>query len=344
MSNRRSGTIIAIVLTVSAVGFGYSGGAGTESSPYQLNTPADWLQLMSTPADWDKHFILTASLDLNGMALTPVGSGSTAHSAFVGSLNGNGYVIRRVSMDIPSEDNVGLFGVLSGRVWNLVLEDVTITGRHWVGGLAGRLSNAVVEDIFVTGTIVSTGNYAGGLCGSAVNVALNRCASFGTVNGNNYTGGLVGYIQNNYLKACYSQSAVQGGINVGGLVGVADSPFSMRHCYSAGSVSGTSAVGGLLGFQNGSGSWEGCFWDVQASGQTASAAGTGLTTAQMKRPWVYAAADWRLEEWGIAPEQTYPFLRRVPASDLNYSGRVDLEDLELFAQQWLLSVPFPEDL
>lgn len=299
---------------------------------------------MNTPADWSKHFILTASLDLSGIALTPVGTSML--NPFSGSLNGNGYVIRNATIDLPSTDNVGLFGVTSARIRNLVLENVSVRGCYWVGGLAARILNTTCEDVYVTGTITSIGNYAGGLAGSVSYVDLNKCASFGQVNGHTYTGGLFGAVSSTIsIRSCYSQSSVQGDQKVGGLIGsIFAGNCSLRHCYSSGSVSGISEVGGLVGNVETSVSWEGCFWDIQASGQTSSPVGVGLSTAEMKRPQVYADADWRLEDWGIAPEQTYPFLRRVPASDLNYSGSVDLEDLEFFASQWLSTVPFPQDL
>jgi len=43
----------------------YSGGSGTPDDPYQIATAADLIALGGTPEDYDKHFILTADIDLD---------------------------------------------------------------------------------------------------------------------------------------------------------------------------------------------------------------------------------------------------------------------------------------
>ena len=43
----------------------YSGGHGTSADPYQIATAADLIALGETPTDYDKHFILTADIDLD---------------------------------------------------------------------------------------------------------------------------------------------------------------------------------------------------------------------------------------------------------------------------------------
>jgi len=43
----------------------YSGGSGTADDPYQIATAADLIALGETPDDYDKHFILTADIDLD---------------------------------------------------------------------------------------------------------------------------------------------------------------------------------------------------------------------------------------------------------------------------------------
>jgi len=83
-----------------------------------------------------------------------------------------------------------------------------------------------------------------------------------------------GSITTNYITG-----KVSGNENVGGLVG--SNPGNLSNCYSTCMVSGTGArVGGLVGSGGGSKS----FWDIETSGQTTSAGGTGLTTAEMMDP------------------------------------------------------------
>ena len=72
-------TVILIVLFLSLASYGgtYSGGDGNDVSPYQINEPSDWLELMADANDWDKHFILTSDIDMEGIEMTPVGNEST---------------------------------------------------------------------------------------------------------------------------------------------------------------------------------------------------------------------------------------------------------------------------
>jgi hypothetical protein len=43
----------------------YGGGSGTAQDPYQIATAADLILLGDSPEDYDKHFVLTADIDLD---------------------------------------------------------------------------------------------------------------------------------------------------------------------------------------------------------------------------------------------------------------------------------------
>jgi len=71
---------------------GYSGGSGTEADPYQISIISDWQQLMDSNDDWGKHFILTADLDLQGVAMVPVGN---YEQHFTGVFDGNSHTFSK---------------------------------------------------------------------------------------------------------------------------------------------------------------------------------------------------------------------------------------------------------
>jgi len=54
--------VLTIVATATAK---YGGGTGEPNDPYQIATAADLIALGETPEDYDKHFILTADIDLD---------------------------------------------------------------------------------------------------------------------------------------------------------------------------------------------------------------------------------------------------------------------------------------
>lgn len=92
--------------------------------------------------------------------------------------------------------------------------------------------------------------------------------------------GLFGYSTGEISNLGLEAVDVHGtGDNVGGLVGI--NWGNITTSYSAGAVSGNDAVGGLVGNDN-EGNIAMSFWDIQTSGQITSAAGTGLTTAEMQ--------------------------------------------------------------
>lgn len=43
----------------------YGGGSGTAEDPYQIATAQDLILLGESPDDYDKHFVLTADIDLD---------------------------------------------------------------------------------------------------------------------------------------------------------------------------------------------------------------------------------------------------------------------------------------
>ncbi len=61
--------IIPFLIAVCLVSFPaqaqYSGGTGDPNDPYQIATAEDLIALGETPEDYDKHFILTADIDLD---------------------------------------------------------------------------------------------------------------------------------------------------------------------------------------------------------------------------------------------------------------------------------------
>jgi hypothetical protein len=109
----------------------------------------------------------------------------------------------------------------------------------------------------------------------------------------------------------------------------------VTNCYSTGAVSGKGGVGGLVG-RNYGGVVTGCLWDSQTSGQATSVAGTGLTTAEMQTAKTFLDAGWDfVNVWGIGENQTYPYLRKYSAADINQDATVNFLDLAVLAESWL---------
>jgi len=215
----------------------YSGGSGTADDPYQIATAADLIALGETPEDYDKHFVLTADIDLDpnlpgrkvfDRAVVAADANDTEDgfqgTAFSGVFEGNGHRISHLT--IRGEDFVGLFGLLG-----------------WWDAPGGEVKNLGMVDAHTVGSGRSVGALAAYNCGS-----MSRCYNTGAVNGGSHVGGLVG-VNGGTIADCYSTGAVSGEGPIGGLVG--NNGGTIADCYNTGAVSGEGFIGGLVGHNYG---------------------------------------------------------------------------------------------
>ena len=66
---------------------------------------------------------------------------------------------------------------------------------------------------------------------------------------------------------------------------------------------------------------------------------TGETTTNMQTMNTFVLAGWDfINVWNIGENQTYPFLRKYLAGDINYDGKTDFMDFAILAENWLLGL------
>ncbi len=235
-----------------------------------IKTADDLNAIRYTPG----RYILMNDIDLSGYNWEPI--------SFNGTFNGNGYVIKNLTINKPSQNNVGLFSSIIGSVYNLGLEKVNVTGNNTVGALVANLTSGMITNCYVTGS-VSGNNNVGGLEGAApLACGLNYCYSTANVTGNSSVGGLVGGGNSGYIQNSYATGRVEGNTYVGGLVGSANGVYN---CYSTGKVTGTTNVGGVIG-SVGTNTYSNVYWNTESSGQSIGLGiGTdntiGVTTAEL---------------------------------------------------------------
>jgi hypothetical protein len=184
-------------------------------------------------------------------------------------------------------------------VWNTVssgsnpvrgTRDITLnasgTGSQ-VGGLVGR-NEGTIQRVYGDMTVNATGySDVGGIAGANVSggqIANSYFLSMSASDNTQIIGGGRG---------------ISGANFVGGLVGIHASG-SIVNSYAAASVNGSGTqVGGLIGHNGVGAVVTASFWDMDVSGapQT-SAAGTGLTTAQMMDRNTFLNAGWDLSNVG----------------------------------------------
>ena len=227
-------TLLICLLTLPA-NAKYSGGTGAPNDPYQIATAADLIALGETPEDYDKHFILTADIDLD-----PNLPGRKVFDKAV------------IAPDTdPADDwfqGVPFTGVFDGN--DRTISHLTIAGRDYVGlfgwlGPGATISNLALQAADVKGS----GSYVAGLVGLNQGGSITVSYGTGTVGGAGWVGGLVGE-NHGSISASFSSATVRGEYSVGGLTG--DNRGSLDTSRATGAVSGEYAVGGLVGYNYGS--------------------------------------------------------------------------------------------
>jgi len=253
-------SLVLVFLCIHAcprLAWAYSGGTGTPSNPYQIATVADWQQFMNGNW-WYRYYILTADIDLQGITVTPIGNSS---QGFCGEFNGNGHVIRNVTINMPASTHVGLFGDFwDGAITNLGVESISVTGGYATGGLVGAVMGGDVTNCYTNGSVQGTSSGVGGLIGgiwAGSNSTVSFCHSEASVSGTYDIGGLIGGdAGNSQISNCHASGSVACSNNGGGLLATATGDVSS--CYATGSVTGTAGLGGLIGLAPG-GSVTNCY-------------------------------------------------------------------------------------
>jgi hypothetical protein len=223
----------------------FQSGTGTSNDPYIIAT-GDQLAYLATLVNAGNatynsssvYYKLTADIDLNNKAWTPIGLDETGKK-FKAKFDGDSHTISNLYANLPNQDYVGLFGELEspGVIKNVTVKNVNISALSMIGAVVGYAYTGTVENCHVTGKINLDANYykVGGLTGGGY-ATIKNCSVTGAADYDNK-------IVATYLRADYE------GDNVGGLAGfIGEGTTAISGCsVSNVTVSGTRKVGGLIG-------------------------------------------------------------------------------------------------
>ncbi|MDR1183422.1 MAG: FIVAR domain-containing protein, partial [Coriobacteriales bacterium] len=215
-------------------------GEGTEAEPYLIADVAQFQKMdrLINSADpsvrdayRDKHYELTADIDMDGASWVPLG-GTAVATAFTGVFDGNGKTISNLA--VSGTMNVALFGYISGAtIKDLTLEDYDIQGTsYYTAGIAAM---------------------------AAANSTIKDCKLSGTISGPSYVGGIAAYVNGGItIKGCSIEGTVKGvvqgtlsGDEIGGIVAWAQGPEAtpvvIEDCTVLADVTGGgTGVGGIV--------------------------------------------------------------------------------------------------
>lgn len=148
----------------------------------------------------------------------PIGNNS---NLFSGTFEGNGYIINNLYINRTGDDYVGLFGKNAGQVKGIILKNITVNGKEYVGGIAGMNyeSNAVIKSVQVENGNISGTNMLGLIAGYTYFAPLSGIASGNIIGTGDYIGGIVGYANYGTVKGVYQGGTIEGNSNISRILG-----------------------------------------------------------------------------------------------------------------------------
>ncbi len=227
----------------------YSGNLKQENGYYLLTSETELMDVSYFGRRDGTKFKLTKDLDM------------TKHPNFMipdfkGEFDGNGHTISNVSINCPEISPVGLFQAISGgKIYNLKLENVDITGENNTGGLVGLAEDSFIDNCSVSGKVQGK-NQVGGIVGKS-SANITNCISNTKVSGRQKVGGITGESSkgnvsksnNNNIKieSSSSENIISSTYeDVGGIVGKATNT-NVSYCHATGEVIANRYGGALIG-------------------------------------------------------------------------------------------------
>jgi hypothetical protein len=266
-------TIFSLTLPAHAK---YSGGTGEPNEPYRIATAEDLMLLGDTPEDYDKHFILTADIDLDPnlpgrkvfyrAVIAPYDNETESDfqgTPFVGVFDGNDNTIRHLTIQSDGTRYLGLFGRIAsaGSIRNLHLKDFHVSSSSsYVGGLVGYTRGNITKCHLSGSVSGGTGewcSYLGLMTGSNSGTII-ECTIEGSISsGSTKRGSRIGFLagmNRGAISCCDAKGTVTAEglfFDIGGLVG--ENLNNVADCHTTCSliINVGSDYGGLVGSNRG---------------------------------------------------------------------------------------------
>ena len=226
-----------VPLTTSA--FPGNEGDGTARQPFLIHTAQELAEIGEFPGEWDRHYRLTADLDLAGMEglFRLMGSNQIP---FTGAFDGDGHSISNFQCPYATY-GVGMFAFTRGAIIRRVTLINPRTEQDWsisVGTLVGQQVEGTVESMRsrrrprVGVQLLWADSSAAAAAGRSPGATAR--ARYKAVRIGEDVGGLVGKGERCNVNNSCARGAVDGLRHVGGLIGRMVDMGSVVHCYSAG--------------------------------------------------------------------------------------------------------------
>jgi len=211
---------------------------GSSAYPHRIGEASQLAAIGTGAYELNDRYVLMNDIDLSGIDWTPIGSGA---DPFAGEFDGGRRVVRNLTVSDAGRDDAGLFGVSSGAIRSLGLENAFVSGASRVGALLGT-NDGTVENVYAHGAVSGTEGAGGliGLNGPGGTVANVYYA--GTVDGASTVGGLFGADSTGAATSAYWDTELSGEISSGGGEGRTTAEMKLRSTFAGWDFAGVWAM------------------------------------------------------------------------------------------------------
>ena|GEM_PF-2951760 len=179
-------------------------GAGTQSNPYIIETPAD---LQAIQNNLSAYYELANDIDMAGVQWTPIAPDST--NRFTGTIDGKGHKIINFTINDTTKDQQAfIVWTNAGATFkNIGFENAYVKGRNYNCIFVARPYMAVFENCYVQGRVEGT-SYNAGFSYASSSTTYRNCFVDVTVTGS-YAGAFVSVDNSkSSFERCYSNANV----------------------------------------------------------------------------------------------------------------------------------------
>ena len=190
---------------------------------YQINNAEDLEAFSELVASGNNNInaVLTTDIDMSSiLSHKPIG---TTGSPYSGTFDGQEHYIMSMLIDLPEQEYVGLFGVLSDGAYikNVIVDwSCMISGLRFVGGIAGGTNGSgtvTFENCGNEASVGATEQNAAGICGvsmlSQCGIVIKNCFNTGGITGARECAAFCGWVGN-------TGSTITNSYNAGWVVGM----------------------------------------------------------------------------------------------------------------------------
>lgn len=215
---------------------------------YQLEDANDlnWFAKRVNNGETAINAVLTSDIDMEGVDFTPIG---TTANKYAGKFDGQNHVISNLIVNLPNQDYVGVFGVITGgaEIKHFTVDNTcAFTGKAFMGVVGGSndggtiIIDGIGSEANFTGSAQNISGIFGVNMAGASRPQISNCYVTGKIVGARESAAISGWANGGTVTNCYSIAEVTGADNASATF-TRGNPV-MRNCYSKDGANGSTVV------------------------------------------------------------------------------------------------------